>query len=156
MGAVKNRSFEQRFWERVRRAGPSECWLWQGCTDTHGYGMVRLWNRAQRSHRIAYLLTHGDFWGVLMHSCDTPLCCNPQHLTPGTRADNNRDRDRKGRHVPLRGSAHGMALLSEGQVLGIRAAFKQGATRKEIAESSRVSYVQVCRIIQEKTWRHVK
>lgn len=148
--------WEAKFWARVRKGSPSDCWIWEGCTDSHGYGMVRLATRAHRSHRIAYLLTHGDFWGVLMHSCDTPPCCNPAHLSPGTRAQNNKDRDDKGRHIPLKGSAHGMALLDEDRVAAIRSAFAKGASRRKLASSYGISYVQACRIIQEKVWRHVK
>lgn len=33
----------------------------------------------------------------ICHHCDTPLCCNPRHLFPGSRSDNAQDAIRKGR-----------------------------------------------------------
>ena len=34
----------------------------------------------------------------VMHSCDTPRCCNPDHLSLGTSKDNSDDMVAKGRH----------------------------------------------------------
>lgn len=42
---------------------------------------------------------------VVRHTCDNTRCINPDHLIPGTRADNNRDRAERGRsakRVPSR------------------------------------------------------
>lgn len=42
---------------------------------------------------------------VVRHACDNPRCINPEHLIPGTLADNNRDRAERGRsakRVPSR------------------------------------------------------
>lgn len=55
-----------------------------------------------------------------MHTCDTPLCCNPRHLRLGTQAENIADMIAKGRALRARGegAAH---LLTEEQVREIRA-----------------------------------
>lgn len=52
-----------------------------------------------RVHRIAWSLKHGNPSNELcvLHKCDNPPCCNTEHLFLGTRADNNADRDKKGR-----------------------------------------------------------
>lgn len=34
---------------------------------------------------------------VARHTCDNPRCINPEHIIPGTHADNNRDRAERGR-----------------------------------------------------------
>ena len=47
--------------------------------------------KSKRAHRIAFFLTTGQTDGVVRHSCDTPLCCNPVHLSSGTQADNVAD-----------------------------------------------------------------
>ena len=49
------------------------------------------------------------------HSCDNPLCVNPDHLFVGSHIDNMRDLYNKGLHK--KGSSHGMAKLSDEKVL---------------------------------------
>ena len=81
------------------------CWLWTAGRFPRGYGMVNL-GRDMRgkqfttyAHRVAYVLTHGPIpaGAVVMHSCDTPACVNPSHLSLGTQGDNIRDAAHKGR-----------------------------------------------------------
>jgi hypothetical protein len=51
------------------------------------------------AHRLAYTFTFGeipDGLGVL-HTCDNPPCCNPNHLWLGTQLENIADRHSKGR-----------------------------------------------------------
>jgi hypothetical protein len=94
------------FWDRVdRSAGPDACWPWTGAINKSGYGSYCVAGGAVRTaSRVAYELTHGPippgpgYHGlVVMHSCDNRPCCNPKHLSLGTQADNNFDRDQKGR-----------------------------------------------------------
>lgn len=91
-----------RFWQRVdKSAGPDECWPYQGEFNNLGYGrFVIEWNpRRVRvlAHRLSFELTYGIHPTVVMHSCDNPPCCNPNHLTNGTQSDNLRDAEAKGR-----------------------------------------------------------
>lgn len=73
-----------------------ECMLWKGAVNTDGYAHM-LGNI--KVHRLVYQLKHDkDITGlVVRHKCDTPLCLNPGHLLIGTPADNNRDRNERGR-----------------------------------------------------------
>lgn len=80
------------------------CVLWTGARTPDGYPR-RLYrgNANQRWHRVVYCQANGldlsDIAGkVVRHTCDNPLCIDPAHLTLGTVADNNRDRDDRGRH----------------------------------------------------------
>jgi hypothetical protein len=82
-----------RFWQR---AVPTEtgCWLWAGYRDSDGYGILTLAGNHWRAHRAAWTLTHGPIPAgkLILHSCDTPACIRPEHLRPGTAADNTQDR----------------------------------------------------------------
>lgn len=78
------------------------CWEFTGGT-TKRYGTVSVGHsRARTTHRIAAVVFHGmdmlDSASVVMHHCDNPPCCNPEHLSVGTHGDNVRDAIRKGRH----------------------------------------------------------
>lgn len=102
MGRVA-RPLEERFWEYVDKSGPihpehGQCWVWTGPT-VGGYGHLRVRGGAILAHRYSYELHHGPVPDGLciLHKCDRPSCQRPEHLWPGTRAENNADRDRKGR-----------------------------------------------------------
>lgn len=100
-----------RFWARVDRRGPSECWPWKGCRrsrtglrQTGTYGGVWLNGRAVLAHRVALFGTdHGRRPERALHTCDNPLCCNPAHLFAGDQLANVRDQLAKGRWKRTRG-----------------------------------------------------
>lgn len=81
------------------------CVLWLGAAMPKGYGLFNLGRYADGrqhtayAHRVAYVLAKGDIPAgcVVMHSCDTPACVNPDHLSIGSQADNLRDAVAKGR-----------------------------------------------------------
>lgn len=81
------------------------CWLWQLSKDKPGYGRmkIQLGSREQfrftSAHRRAWELWKGEIPDGLnvLHDCDTPSCCNPEHLFLGTQQDNMKDMHAKGR-----------------------------------------------------------
>lgn len=91
------------------RSSPHGCWLWTGARDAHGYGRVRVGERVDLVHRVVFRAFRGpiDAGLVLLHACDNPPCCNPEHLTPGTPRQNAEDRSRKGRSPRQRPKAPG-------------------------------------------------
>jgi hypothetical protein len=79
---------------------PNGCRTMRSC-HPEGYGGMSYRGRAWRAHLLMYKLTQGDVppGMVVMHICDNPPCCNPDHLRLGTKADNNRDMFAKKRNV---------------------------------------------------------
>jgi len=140
-----------RFWAKVDRSG--EHWLWTGSPNTDGYGVFRIGGRQGqdfKAHRIMWLLTYGDQPpNCVLHRCDTPLCVTPACLFDGSRADNNADRDQKGRQA--RGERHGRAKLTEADVLAIRA--RSHEPQRVLATEFGVSRSRISRIVNYKEWR---
>ena len=84
---------EKDFWPRVQKGDPRTCWLWTGSVGKNGYGTILFEREHDYAHRIAYRLVKGDIpeGQVIRHLCNVRLCCNPQHLTPGSYEENNGD-----------------------------------------------------------------
>lgn len=97
----KPRPLKDRFWPKVEKAGPGDCWLWTAGVDGHGYGKVKIEGRCLKASRVSWELHNGAIPEGLdvCHSCDTPLCVNPSHLWLGTQLDNMRDMAAKGRRA---------------------------------------------------------
>lgn len=139
MRATRVGEIQDRFWQRVEKAGPNECWNWTG-TNIKGYGVIagllygkRYVPKGQKilAHRVSWIMANGEIpdldqhhgW-VVMHSCDNPRCVNPAHLSLGTQLANVADMHAKNRRglVPGKiGSAHKHASLTDAQVAEIRA-----------------------------------
>ena len=77
----------------------TECIEWRGTRTRSGYGQKVIKGKRYRTHRLAYEWANGPIpKGMLvLHSCDNPACCNPNHLFLGTQSDNMRDCANKGR-----------------------------------------------------------
>ena len=146
----------KRFWVKVGRYGPSECWPWKASTDRHGYGYFRLDGGMRKAHRVAYELTHGPIpdGQVVRHRCDNPGCVNPGHLELGTQADNVRDRDERKRRAPPAGANNGRAKLTAEQVAEIRARYSTGyIAQADLARAYGVSHATIHAIVRGKGWK---
>jgi hypothetical protein len=143
----------RRFWDSLDQGSERGCWLWIGSFDSHGYG--RMGDRL--AHRIAWVLARGAIAPgmVVMHRCDTPACCNPDHLQLGTNADNQADKVAKDRQA--KGSRNGRAKLTESDVVEIRALASRpdwpGPT--EVARRYGVTRRAIRFVVDGDKWRHV-
>lgn len=161
-----------RFWSKVDVRGPGGCWMWTAGVNKKGYGLFGAGgNRSCLAHRIAFLLDTGVWAGRLyvLHHCDTPGCCNAQHLFLGTQVENMADMVAKGRAakgetsglrrhpecIP-RGERSGSAKLTEAQVREMRRRYAAGGVRhRDLAEERGMDTSSVTRIINRQVWKHV-
>lgn len=89
----------KRFFANVDCPG-QDCWEWKGAkVGGTEYGSFNVAGKRLRSNRAAWLLLRGPIPDGLhvLHRCDNPPCCNPDHLFLGTQLDNIRDAIAKGR-----------------------------------------------------------
>jgi len=149
------------FWDRVNAHAEIQlngCILFKGHLDECGYGRISKDGKLVRVHREVWKLhnVEQEITGVIMHSCDTPNCINPTHLSHGTQADNIADMVAKGRRVTVQGSAQKDAKLNELDIPVIRQMLKEGVSGYAISKKYKVSESAIRFIKQNRTWKHVK
>jgi hypothetical protein len=137
--------------------GPNGCINWNASLDTSGYGLFRVDKRLQKAHRYSFFRVNGPIPSGLCvcHKCDNRLCVNPEHLFLGTRLENNKDRDTKGRHIPRYGTDVSTAKLTDLYVKQIRRMRAEGTSVKTIASLFGVHVTTVYRITKLQRWTHV-
>lgn len=144
-----------RFWSKVDKSGSGGCWLWTASL-TGGRGQTGFGYRRFSSHQVAWMLTTGNAVPsglFLCHSCDVGRCCNPDHLTLGTPADNSKDCQRKGRTA--KGELSGVAVLTTEIVREIRRLHSGGMSTRKVAASLSLSHSTVANVIYGRSWKHV-
>lgn len=107
IGELRAMSPEDRFWAKVDRRGPDECWEWLAALSSKGYGNAHFDDRtkAKGAHQISYELCVGPVpSGMLLdhtchnrdqscqggNNCRHRRCVNPAHLEPVTALTNSR------------------------------------------------------------------
>ena len=134
-----------------------ECLIWRSNLWSNGYGYVWHEGKNRAAHRLSYELSIGPIpEGLdLMHSCDTPACIEPSHLSPGSHSENIQQMIDRNRRNTAKGSRHGMAKLTSGQVLLIRERYKpycRANSTSAIARDLGVSQRAVWCAIKGETW----
>lgn len=153
-----------RFWSKVDKRGPDECWPWLGATRK-GYGYLKVTGKKIGSHRIAWTLLHGPIpeGQSVLHQCDNPPCVNPNHLFKGDLSDNAVDAFQKGRRLApglsgnhVRGERSPMAYLTTQNVLWAREQWsRRSLTQRQIADRLGCGLSAVKMLIQRRSWKHV-
>lgn len=128
-----------RLWNKAERSGA--CLLWTGAGAPH-YGHMNIDGRFIKTHVIAYALSYGavPLGKVVRHSCDTPSCIEPAHLSLGTYLDNTRDMWSRGRANPRR-------RFTLKDFSDIQALYASGLSQYAIAEIYNVRQPAVSRLL---------
>lgn len=139
-----------RFWARVNKNTPTKCWIWTGCVDKWGYGDISYMGKHVQAHRLSWRLLMGEPGDLdVLHKCDTPPCCNPDHLYLGTDADNNRDMRVRGR-----AKYNTRPKLTEDQVREIRA-LRGTASQRQLSEKYGVSQSAISCVQAGRSWKNL-
>lgn len=110
MGYNMIMDYIQRFWTKVDKRGPDDCWLWTAGQNNQGYGAFYA-GKMFRAHRFAYKLLVGDIPKdkVIDHTCFNRLCQNPKHLRLLTPKENCQRANRR----PVTHCKHGHPFTLE-------------------------------------------
>jgi hypothetical protein len=146
----------ERFWNKVDKRGPDDCWLWLGNTwKTTGYGRFSDTPTHQvAAHRFSYTINIGVIPDGLLvcHTCDNRLCVNPSHLFLGTHADNSADMVSKQRN--RYGETHPLSKITETDALYIRMHYLT-MEPVDLARRFNISLGTLRNIATGNTWKHV-
>lgn len=161
MGDKPHGPVADRFWAKVDKRGPDECWEWKA-SSRYGYGRFNVGGRPVRAHRFSKELETGRPLlpgECVCHSCDNPSCVNPAHLWIGTTRENSEDAARKGRMYKWngrrRGSGNPLAKVNEATVLKIRELAANGVARADLSKEFGVKPSALLNIINRRSWTHV-
>ncbi len=140
-----------RFWSKVQKGLPDQCWIWTAGKQGKGYGQFY---RAKRepigAHRYSWELANGrpvPAGMQVMHSCDNPPCVNPAHLSVGTCADNLRDCADKGRNPGNRTKDRSYVRTKWAPEI-VKAMRDQGMTYREIGDALNISPATALRTLR--------
>lgn len=137
------------------------CWIWNGCTDKDGYGVMSLTTnhkkRQLRANRVSWMIHHGQDPedSLVLHTCDNRKCVRPDHLYLGDCKANAQDCTKRGRFFLQRfPEKTPWAKLSYEKAQEIRNQYIKGVHGQErLAAEFGVCRRTIQQIVLGKTWR---
>ena len=156
-GVAKRQDLHARFFSKVDISpgiGPDgKCHNWTGARSANGYGAVQIDGSARPAHRIAWEIANGERVAPglhVMHSCDNPICVNPDHLAPGTPLANMLDKTKKRRGNAPAGEQSSRAKITADDA---RSIYVDARTPTDIARDYPISETMVRHIKGGLAWR---
>jgi len=125
-----------------KRAGTEE-WVRQAIKYSNGalwnngtYGQIEYRRKTYLAHRASYMVYKGEIPSgqCVCHSCDVPLCINPDHLWAGSHKENTHDMFRKNR-----ARFNPSTKVNSDMILEILNKIKSGEMQKTVAAEFGVS-----------------
>jgi hypothetical protein len=147
----------------------------EGCWECAGDGNyanldLKHWDWPERTvqlHRLVYELCVDSLpeGANVLHRCDNPPCCRPDHLFLGTNADNIADKVEKGRqadgpavrknHGHLKGEVVKTSRFTAVQVMEMRRRDAAGEDPAGIRRDFGISDVHLAYVLTGKAWAHL-
>lgn len=125
-------TLKERF-DRFTQRQPNGCLLWLRPVSGNPYGMMSIASGVSRGpHHVSWFLATGRWPERLRHMCDTPMCCEFEHLLEGSQQENMADKVARGRQA--KGEGHGMTKVSDADVVEMRKLRAAGWKLSELSE----------------------
>ena len=132
----------------------SGCWeVKDRARNKDGYPVARIKGSLDTLYRHFFKRYNGPIQSgiVIRHTCDNRLCCNPEHLIPGSQKDNVADMLSRNRFP--KGVKHGRAKLDDEKIRDIKIQFnKENKTITSIAQQYEVDRKTIHKVVHGKTW----
>lgn len=152
---------KQRFEDKYIAEPNSGCWVWIGADSGKNNKQNNIYGRFyfgegnyMNAHRASWIIYRDRIPENLcvLHTCDNPLCVNPDHLFLGTHEDNMTDMKEKGRAIGHKGSDHPCSKISAEQVQELLELRSKGLSIKALEETFNIKKSLIWNIIKGNHW----